>query len=202
MARLSHSPPSVARLRRQARVAGTVLLLVGAFMIFLALGVFLTQGSQIRVTATVLSEHCQYQYDFGAPAASGTRCDALVRFTTRSGQVIRTTVTDAFPYEFSHRPRRPTTIQLRYDSDDPIQPYKQSNYMSVGEFWTVLGIGAAPTAFGILIVARAERAAENAVRRRMSQTVVISDPPVWLKRLPIAIAVLVLLLLLVSLIAR
>jgi hypothetical protein len=198
MTQLWQPQPSVARLRRQARVWGTVLLLIGAVMILIALGVFLTQGSQIRVTATVLSESCQSQYD-PAVFTYETRCDASVRFTTRSGQLISTTVTNAFPYEFSHRLGRPTTIQLRYDSDDPTQPFKQSNYMSVGEFWTVLGIGAVPTAFGILIVARAERFAANAVRR--SQTIVRSDAPVWLKRLPIFLgAVLVLLLLILYLV--
>jgi uncharacterized BrkB/YihY/UPF0761 family membrane protein len=194
MTKLWQSQPSVARLRRQARVSGTVLLLTGAVMILVALGVFLTQGSQIRVTATVLSENCHSQYDL-AVHTDETRCGAAVRFTTRSGQLISTTVTDAFPYEFSHRPGRSTTIQLRYDSSDPTQPFKQSNYMSVGEFCIVLGIGVASTAFGILIVTRAEQSAENAVRR--SEAVVISDAPSWLKRLPIFLAVVLVLLLLI-----
>jgi hypothetical protein len=137
-------------------------------MLFVALLVFLTQGSQIRVTAAVLSEHCHPQFD-PAYGAGETRCDASVRFTTASGQVIRTTVTDAFPYEFSHRPGRPTTIQLRYDTFDPANPDKQSNYMSVGEFLLVLGIGAGAATTGTLWVVRAERIAENTVRRRMSQ---------------------------------
>jgi hypothetical protein len=114
---LRQSQPSVVGLRRLFRLCGTGLLVVGAFMIMIALGVFLTQGSQIRVTAGVLAEHCQSQYDL-AVNSNATRCDASVQFTTRSDQVIRTSVTDAFPYEFSHRPGRPTTIQLRYDSAD------------------------------------------------------------------------------------
>jgi hypothetical protein len=175
-------------------------------MILIGLGVFLTQGSQIRVTATVLSETCGYQYDFGAPAASGTRCDATVRFTARSGQVIRTTVTDAFPYEFSHRAGRPTTIQLRYDSSDPTQPFKQSNYMSVGEFITVLGIGLVATTLGIWWLAGAERLAERAVRLRTSQGAVMSDPPAWLqpvqRRIPIALAIVVLIPLIIYLVQR
>jgi hypothetical protein len=193
-------------MRRQGRVAATVLLLIGALMILVALGVFLTQGSQIRVTATVLSEHCGYRYDFGAPASSGTRCDASVRFTTRSGRVIRTTVTDAFPYEFSHRAGRPTTIQLRYDSSDPTQPFKQSNYMSVGEFLIVLAIGLVATALGIWWLVGAERLAERAVRPRMSQGAVISDPPAWLepvqRRIPIALAIVVLIPLIIYLVER
>jgi hypothetical protein len=193
-------------MRRQGRVAATVLLLIGALMILVALGVFLTQGSQIRVTATVLSEHCGYRYDFGAPASSGMRCDASVRFTARSGRVIRTTVTDAFPYEFSHRAGRPTTIQLRYDSSDPTQPFKQSNYMSVGEFLIVLAIGLVATALGIWWLVGAERLAERAVRPRMSQGAVISDPPAWLepvqRRIPIALAIVVLIPLIIYLVER
>jgi hypothetical protein len=195
MTQVWQSQPSVARLRRQARVLGAGLLLTGAVMILIALGVFLTQGSQIRVTATVLSESCHSQYDLTVHADQ-TRCDAAVRFTTRSGQLIAATVTDAFPYEFSHRPGRSTTIQLRYDSSDPTQPFKQSNYMSVGELCTVLGVGVVCTAFGILAFTRAERSGENAVRR--SQTVVVSEAPAWLKRLPIFLAVVLVLLFLIN----
>ena len=162
------SQPSVAVTRRTIRLLGTAAIVVGVFMLFIALGVYSSQGSQLRVTAAVLSEHCHQQYD-PAYGAEETRCDASVRFTTRSGQVIRTTVTDAFPYEFSHRPGRLTTIQLRYDSVDPADPDKQSNYMSVGEFLLVLGIGAVAATTGTLWLVRAERIAENVVRRRMSQ---------------------------------
>jgi hypothetical protein len=139
-------------------------------MLSIALGVFLTQGRQVRVTATVLSEHCHLQSDL-ATGAQETRCDGSVRFTTRSGQIITTTVTDAFPYEFSHRPGGHRTIQLRYDSSDPADPYKQSNYMSVGVFLLLLGIGAVAVAAGVLWVVRAERIADNTVRRRISQAV-------------------------------
>jgi hypothetical protein len=48
-----------------------------------------------------------------ATCVSETRCDAAVRYTTRTGRVITTTVSDAFPYEFRHRRGTLTTIQLR-----------------------------------------------------------------------------------------
>src|SRR5215475_8105685 len=160
MTPLEQSDPTIARFARLNRVWGTVLLAFGAVFVLIALTVFLTQGSQIRATATVLSEQCHYQYDAGAPSASGPRCDAPVRFTTRSGQVIRTTITDAFPYEFRHRPGQPTTIQLRYDSSDPTQPYKQSNYMSAGVFAMLLGIGGLLASLGLRGVLGAERFAE------------------------------------------
>ena len=150
MTRMQQSDPRIARFRRRA--VGTLLLVLGALFALIALSVFLTQGGQIRVTATVLSEKCHYQYDLGSPGASGQRCDAPVTFATRSGQVIRTTITDAFPSEFSHRPGRPTTIQLRYDSTDPTHPYKQSNYMSAGVFALLLGIGAVLAALGLRVV--------------------------------------------------
>jgi hypothetical protein len=149
------------------QLLGAGASLTGALMILIALGVFLTQGSQVRVTATVLSEHCHPQSDL-ATGSQQTRCDASVRFTTRSRQVIRTTVTDALSDEFSHQPGLPTTIQLRYDTSDPADPYKQSNYMSVGVFVLLLGIGVAAATAGIMWVVRAERYAQNAVRRRMS----------------------------------
>jgi hypothetical protein len=55
MTPLWQSQPSVIRIRRQGRVAATALVLIGAVMILIGLVVFLTQGSQIRVTATVLA---------------------------------------------------------------------------------------------------------------------------------------------------
>jgi hypothetical protein len=155
----------VVGLRRLWRFLGTGMLIVGALMLLIALGVFLTQGSQIRVTATVLSEHCHPQVD-AATGVSETRCDASVRYTTRSGQVIATTVTDAFPDEFAHRPGSPTTIQLRYDSGDPANPNKQSNYMSVGVFVLVPALGVMASAVGTLWLVRADRLAENTARRR------------------------------------
>jgi hypothetical protein len=158
MTRIQQSGPRIARFRRRA--VGTFLLVASAFFILIALSVFLTQGSQIRVTATALSETCHYQFDLGSPAASGQRCNAPVIFTTRSGQIIRTTITDAFPSEFSHHPGRPTTIQLRYDSSDPTQPYKQSNVMSAGVFAMLLGIGAVLAGLGLWVIVgrRATRA--------------------------------------------
>jgi hypothetical protein len=158
------SQSTVARQRRQIRFVGVAMLLVGAVMILIALGVFLTQGSQIQVTGTVLSERCHQQFD-PAIHQSETRCDAAVRFMTRTGQVITTMVTDAFPYEFHHMPGQPATIRLRYDSNDPAHPYKQSNYMSAGQFLLVLGIGVPAAGFGAWWLARAERIAVNAARR-------------------------------------
>ena len=154
-----------AGLRRRWRLGGAVMLVAGALMLMVALGVFLTQGSQIRVTGTGLSEHCHPRPDL-ATGTGETRCDAAVRYTTRTGRVITTTVSDAFPYEFRHRPGMPPTIQLRYDSNDPGDPFKQSNYMSVGEFLLVLGLGGIAATFGVLWLTRAGRIAENSARRR------------------------------------
>jgi hypothetical protein len=70
-------------------------------------------------------------------------------------------VSDAFPYEFQHRPGLPTTIQLRYDSNHPADPFKQSHFMTVGEFLLVLGLGGIAATFGVFWLARADRIAEN-----------------------------------------
>jgi hypothetical protein len=72
------------RASAESSLTGALSFLVGAVMILIALGVFLTQGNQIRVTATVLSEHCHYQPDLGAPSATPTRCDASVRYADQS----------------------------------------------------------------------------------------------------------------------
>ncbi len=61
--------------------------------------------------------------------------------------MIRTTVTDAFPDEFTGTGRS-RTIALRYDRGDPTQPYKQSNYMPVGTFVMLLIFSAATISFG------------------------------------------------------
>lgn len=159
----SHLP--AASLRRFWRFFGVAMFLVGAVLLMIALGVFFTQGSQVKVTGTVLSEHCHPQLDVGT-GVSETRCDAAVQYTTQTGRVITTTVSDAFPYEFRHRGGTLTTIQLRYDSSDPTDPFKQSNYMSVGEFLLVLGLGGIAAIIGAFWLARAGRNAENSARRR------------------------------------
>jgi hypothetical protein len=157
-------PPSVAETRRKLKIIGASLLLLGIFIVLIALFIFLTQGSQVRVTATVLSERC-HQVTEADEVTVDTRCDASVRFTTQSGRAIRTMITDAFPYEFNYRPGLPTTIQLRYFTSDPTAPMKQSNYMSVGEFLALLGFGALATTAGVALLGRQTRFAERHVRR-------------------------------------
>lgn len=131
---------------RVGRAAAIIMCLIGVLLAGIALGVFLTQGSQIRVRAHVLSERCHPQTDL-ATGQPETRCDAQVQFTTVKGQVIRTTVTDALPYEFSGTGHF-RTIALRYNSGDPTQPFKQSNYMPVDAFVVLLVFGAAAILFG------------------------------------------------------
>ena len=145
-----------------------VVVLCGLLLVVIALGVFLTQGSQIRVVADVLSERCQPRIDL-ASAGTETRCDAAVRFTSVTGRVITTTVTDAFPSEFSGSGRS-RTIDLRYDRNDPAQPFKQSNYMPAGTFISLLASGAVVLLLGYWGVARARRLADRTVRNRPRHT--------------------------------
>jgi hypothetical protein len=145
---------------------------MGVLVAGIALVVFLTQGSQIKVQAHVLSERCHQQTDL-ATGEPETRCDAQVQFTAVNGQMIRTTVTDAFPYEFSGTGRS-RTIALRYNSNDPAQPFKQSNYMPVGTFVVLLAFGLAAILFGGWMfrkfrpagVSRADHAKSSAVDQR------------------------------------
>lgn len=142
------------------------MLAVGLLMVLVALTVYLTQGSQIHATAVVTAEHCHSQFDPGTRTA-GARCEAVIRFTTRTGRVIRTTVTDAFPTEFRHIAGGPTTIGIRYQASDPSSPFKQSNYMPLGQFLLVLGLGLAATGAGTWWLARADQIARKAVSRRL-----------------------------------
>jgi hypothetical protein len=156
---------AVGRARRLWRFLGAAMLAAGLLMIMVALVVYLSQGSQIQATATVTAEHCHPQFDLGTQT-TGTRCDAAIRFTTRTGRAIRTTVTGAFPEEFRHVAGGPTTIGFRYDASDPASPYKQSNYMPLAQFLLVLGIGCGATAAGGWWLARADRIARKVVSRR------------------------------------
>lgn len=132
---------------RQSKIASVIMFLVGAVMILVALTVFLNQGNEIQVTAKVLSEQCRSQYNAG-DGLEETSCDASVRFTTVNGQVIKTEITGASPDEF-HGTGQSRTIRLRYDRNDPTQPYKPSDYMTAGAFAVVLSIGVAGTLLGV-----------------------------------------------------
>ena len=133
--------------RRQLRFYRIASGCLGAFIVLIALIVFLGQGSQIRARALVLSEHCYNAFDV-ALNENETRCNLAVEFSTRSGQQIRTTVGGALESEISsagnHR-----FIDLRYDSDDPTQPFKQSNYMSAPTFALLMAIGCGAISLGI-----------------------------------------------------
>jgi hypothetical protein len=148
------------------RGLAVVEILVGLLLVLIALGVFLSQGSQIRVTARVLSRSCHLQPDLGTGQVD-TRCDAQVQFTAVNGQVIRTEITDAFRSEFSGSGRS-QTIALRYDRGDPSQPFKQSNYMPVGEFILLLVIGTGALTLGCWMYARAQWVADRVAAGKAS----------------------------------
>jgi hypothetical protein len=133
--------------RRQIRFYRIASGCLGAFIVLIALIVFLGQGSQIRTRALVLSEHCHSAFDV-ALAEHQTRCNLAVEFSTGSGQQIRTTVGDALESEISTAGHR-RFIDLRYDSGHPAQPYKQSNYMSAPIFAMLLAIGCGAILLGI-----------------------------------------------------
>src|SRR3984957_14666793 len=145
-------PASAARVRG-VRVLMLVAGLCGLLMAGLALGVFLTQGSQVRVLARGLCEQCHPRDDLAYPGSVETRCDAAVRFPA-GGRTITTTVTDAFPSEFSGAGRF-RTIDLRYVKNDPAHPFKQSNYMPAATFVVLLVAGCAVLLLGYWGAARA-----------------------------------------------
>lgn len=125
--------------RRQIRFYRVALGCLGAFIAAIALIVFLGQGSQIRARALVLSKHCYNAYDV-ALAESQTRCNLAIEFSTRTGQQIRTTVGGALESEIAVAGNR-QFVDVRYDSGDPSQPFKQSNYMSTPIFAMLMAIG-------------------------------------------------------------
>lgn len=149
---------------RTFRIIMAILAADGLLAAGVALIVYLGQGSQIRVTAPVLSERCHQQRDL-ATFQLETRCDASVRFETRAGQVVTTTITDAFPSEFSGRGRY-KTIVLRYDSSDPTHPYKQSNFMTPAAFVVILAVGCAVMILASWGYKRADRLTQKAAARR------------------------------------
>jgi hypothetical protein len=75
---------------RLARAYMIVLFLCGVVLAGIALLVFSTQGSQIQVTAKVLSERCHPQTDLATHQAE-TRCDADVEFTAVNSRTSRAT---------------------------------------------------------------------------------------------------------------
>jgi hypothetical protein len=131
----------------QVRFFRIAAFCLGLLFLLIALTVFTTQGSQIEVRAQVLSERCHNAFDPG-DGQTETRCNLAVRFTTRSGQLIRTSVGDAFKSEISYAGNR-QVIELRYESNDPSAPFKQSNYMSVQIFIFLMILGCAGTLIGL-----------------------------------------------------
>jgi hypothetical protein len=153
--------------KRRAQVTTMVLCLTGIFTLFVALMVFFTQGSQIRVTATVLSESCHPKADL-ATGQTETRCDATVQFITASGRRITTKITDAFPYEF-YGSASFRKINLRYFSNDPTGPMKQSNYMTLTAFVLITVFAGTAALLGGWGFARADRLAARSRRKYMER---------------------------------
>jgi hypothetical protein len=141
------SPRRAGPTKGQVRFFRIASFCVGLLFLLIALTVFTTQGSQIEVRAQVLSEQCHNAFD-PADGQTETRCNLAVRFTTRSGQVIRTSVGDALESEISYAGNR-QVIELRYDPNDPGQPFKQSNYMSVQIFIFLMILGCTGTLLGL-----------------------------------------------------
>jgi hypothetical protein len=142
-----------------------VLGAFGAFVFFVAVLVYFTQGSQIEVTARVSDETCHQQTDYG-DGSRETRCDMDATYTTVDGRTHRARITDAFASEIRHS-GSVATIQLRYDRSDPRDPYKQSNLMSLPAFVIMAGLGLLlmlPAIGGLVVWMRARRAAAKRPR--------------------------------------
>ena len=139
--------------RRILKIARALLIAMGGLLVFIALIVYPFQGSQIEVTAQVLTQKCYTNFNF-AMQQHEVRCDLAVRFRTKTGEVITTTVGGALASEINSRDGR-ETIQLRYDPNDPKSPYKQSNYMPFGVFIGLLVGGLAAIVYSIWAFRRA-----------------------------------------------
>jgi hypothetical protein len=141
------SPASARTQRRILKTARVFLIATGGFLVLIALVVYPFQGSQIEVTAQILNRTCHTNFNL-ATQQHEIRCDLNVRFRTKSGQVVSTTVGGALSSEINSRDGR-ETIQLRYDSGDPKSPYKQSNYMPIGVFIGLLVGGLVVIAYSV-----------------------------------------------------
>lgn len=117
----------------QKKIFSSIFLVLGIFLIFLALIVYIVQSKEIEVTAQVINKFCALEYNRSI-SLKEMRCRVDVKFQTKSGQTIETTVTDAFPSEITEISPNRSTIQLRYLQDEPYNPNKQTNYMTRNTF--------------------------------------------------------------------
>jgi hypothetical protein len=139
----------------------------GLLFIAIALGVYLTQGRLIPVTASVLGAQCHRQID-RATGKAGTECDALVVFSTASGQIITPTV----PESEASAARSVSTINLRYDSTHPTSINKLDYSMPFATYVFLLVFGGILLLPVLIIVSlRARRALAKALRRPLHATV-------------------------------
>jgi hypothetical protein len=74
---ISWTPRSQVMSKRRAQFTTLGLCLTGIFMLFVALIVFSAQGSQLRVTATVLSEGCHPKTDLAQDRGLFDRSNTL-----------------------------------------------------------------------------------------------------------------------------
>jgi hypothetical protein len=124
-----------------ARFLRAVFVGLGLVLVLIALIVFLSQRSEIQVRAQVLNEQCFNAYN---PSIHQTQtlCNLDIKFTTRSGQVIRTSFDGALQSEITTAGNQ-QVIELRYYSNDPSQPLDQGSVMSAPIFVVLVVLGCA-----------------------------------------------------------
>jgi hypothetical protein len=128
-----------------------------------ALTIYPSQGTQVTVSADVLSEHCQ-RYDDELAHVHQTLCNAAVQFVSVTGRVITTTVSDADPSDFRGTGDSRKVV-LRYHPDDPAEPFPQGSYMPFGLFLLLLVAGCAALLSGGWVLARLDRLAARSQER-------------------------------------
>ncbi len=129
------------------RVLCTMMALAGSVLLLLAVAVHFTQNNQIEAQAQITNlsnSSCKSKIQV-ANYQSAKRCSLDITFSTASGQVIHSSVVDAFPSEITQYPDGTSTIQVRYDKNNPNNIVKQSNFMTTK---TSVGLGL----LGVLII--------------------------------------------------
>lgn len=112
------------------KYCGLCMAIAGIVLIVLPILVLYTQNNQVVTQAQISSYTCESEFN-PAVHSNEQRCSLDISFTTTAGQTIYSRVVDAFPSEITQASDSTSTIQIRYDKNNPRNVVKESNFMPV-----------------------------------------------------------------------